>query len=446
MTIASGLVYDVSQVFTLRTGRVSAQGLPHAIHARTVECAAHSAVRFADTLRVATLFVGLMAASIGAAVDEFQTQVQRGEYLARAGDCVSCHTSGSQKSAGGVRLETKFGYMLAPNITPDKKTGIGLWSADDFYRALHDGVNRAGSDMYPTMPYDSYTEVTRADVDAIYAYLRTVKPVTRKVDVNHLRFPFNERWTMAAWRELYFDERTFTPIAAQSAAWNRGAYLVQGLGHCSECHSPRNALGAVKTSEKFKGADIDGWFALNLSEDMAIGLGSWSIDDIAGYLKTGVLEGKTTSVGPMAEVIHNSLRYLSAADLQAIGTYLKSMPPDSPLRAGRRAFDPTRAAGARLYIERCMGCHQATGRGIPGAFPPLRGNGTVVALDPADILEVVLRGIPPQYARGPMPSFARVLNDEQIASVANYVRTSWGNAAEPNATAATVEKLRSQAK
>jgi mono/diheme cytochrome c family protein len=189
-----------------------------------------------------------------------------------------------------------------------------------------------------------------------------------------------------------------------------------------------------KTSEQFKGADIDGWYALNLSEDIATGLGSWSIEDIAGYLKTGVLEGKTTSVGPITEVVHNSLRYLTPADLQAIGTYLTSIPPDSPLRTGRRTLDPTRAVGARLYIEHCMCCHQAKGKGIPGGFPSLIGNGTVVAADPADMLNVMLRGIP--IARGSMPSFAGILNNEQIASIANYLRTSWGNTANPNATAA----------
>jgi len=371
------------------------------------------------------------------------TPVQRGEYLAQAGDCVSCHTAkGGAPFSGGDRLDTPFGYMLAPNITPDPDTGIGRWSADDFYRALHDGVNKRGQDMYPTMPYDFYTRVTREDADAIYAYLRTVKPVRNAVDVNHLRFPFDQRWSMAVWRELYFNEGTYKRDAAKSASWNRGAYLVEGLGHCSDCHSPRNLLGGIEKSKDFSGAAIDGWFALDLTSDIATGLGSWSVDEIATYLKTGAYKGKTTTFGPMAEVVRNSTSHLTDADLAAMGEYLKSLPPDSRLRTGLKAPDPTRAQGATLYMDHCGGCHQAKGRGLPGIFPPLAGNGAVVATDPADILKVVLNGIPPRGGYVPMPSFAPQLSDQQIADIANYVRTSWGNAAAANATATMVAKLR----
>ncbi len=189
------------------------------------------------------LSIGFALTFIVRPINAQPTQVERGEYLARVGDCISCHTVGGGPAlAGGDRLNTPFGYMLAPNITPDTTTGIGLWSSDDFYRALHEGVDRAGEDMYPAMPYDFYTKVTRSDIDAIYAYLRTVTPVTRVVDVNHLHFPFDERWTMGAWRELYFTEGTFTPNPLKSKAWNRGAYLIEGLAHCSDCHSPRNLV------------------------------------------------------------------------------------------------------------------------------------------------------------------------------------------------------------
>ncbi len=206
--------------------------------------------------------------------DAQPTQVERGQYLARAGDCISCHTgSGGAPFAGGYRLNTPFGYLLAPNITPEPETGIGSWSSDDFYRALHEGVNKRGQDMFPAMPYDFYTTVTREDSDAIYAYLRTVKPVRNAVDVNHLRLPFNQRLSMVAWRELYFTERTYEGDPAKSPAWNRGAYLVEGLGHCSSCHSPRNRMGAIEKDKEFAGASIDGWFALNLTSDMAAGLG-----------------------------------------------------------------------------------------------------------------------------------------------------------------------------
>ena len=373
--------------------------------------------------------------------------VQRGEYLARAGDCISCHTApGGAPYAGGYRLETPFGALLAPNITPDPGTGIGNWSADDFYRALHAGINRRGKDMYPAMPYDFYTKVTREDSDAIYAYLRTVAPVGNAVDVNQLRFPFNVRMSMAVWRELYFTEGTFKPDPAKPAAWNRGAYLVEGLGHCSACHSPRNALGGIEKDKAFTGATVDGWFALNLSSNLHTGLGTWSAQDIATYLKTGAVTGRTTALGPMALVVKNSTSRMTDADLMAIATYLKDIPANSSLRQGKPAPDPTRVAGATLYLDHCAGCHQSGGRGVPGVFPPLAGNGAVIAPDPADILKVVLQGIPAQGKYVPMPSFATQLSDTQIADLANYVRTSWGNTAAPDATPAMVAGLRGKAR
>lgn len=369
--------------------------------------------------------------------------VPRGEYLARAGDCISCHTAaGGAPYAGGYRLDTPFGALLAPNITPDEATGIGRWTADQFYRALHAGINRRGQDMFPAMPYDFYTKISREDSDAIYAFLRTLPAVTNAVDVNQLRFPFNVRLSMAVWRELYFAEGGFSPDPAKSAAWNRGAYLVEGLGHCSACHSPRNALGGIEKDKAYTGATIDGWFALNLSSNLHTGLGAWSAQDIASYLKTGGVTGGTTALGPMALVVRNSTSYLADADLLAMATYLKDIPANSSLRQGKPAPDPTRVAGATLYLDHCAGCHQSGGRGLPGVFPPLAGNGAVVAPDPADILKVVLHGIPAQGKYVPMPAFAAQLSDAQVADLANYVRTSWGNAAAPNTTAAMVAKLR----
>jgi mono/diheme cytochrome c family protein len=395
--------------------------------------------------RIIILSIGFFLAPIATSISASPEQIQRGEYLARAGDCISCHTAeGGRPLAGGGRLNTSFGYMLAPNITPDPATGIGLYSSDDFYRALHDGVNRIGKDMYPAMPYDFYTKVTRADVDAIFAYLRSVPPVTQAVAANHLYFPFDERWTMAAWRELYFTEGTYTPNRAKSAAWNRGAYLVEGLGHCSDCHSPRNILGAIEKDKDFEGAAIDGWFALDLRDDITTGLGPWSVEDIATFLKTGAFKGKTTAIGPMAEVVRNSLSYLSDPDLLAIAEYLKSIPPDSSLRIGRRRPAPMRMRGATLYIDHCLACHQSSGRGISGIFPPLAGNEVVLASNPADILKVILRGVPPQNGRIPMPSFATKLDDAQIADLANYMRTSWGNVAAPDITSTMVANLRAE--
>jgi mono/diheme cytochrome c family protein len=384
--------------------------------------------------------------SLGTAADAQQTQVQRGEYLARAGDCISCHTAqGGAPYAGGYRLNTQFGYLLSSNITPDPDTGIGRWSADDFYRAMHDGVNKDAQYLYPAMPYDFYSKVTREDIDAIFAYLRTVKPVRNEVAVNHMDFPFSLRSTMVVWRELYFREGAFKPDSAQSPSWNRGAYLVEGLGHCSGCHSPRNLIGGIEKSKDFTGAVIDGWFALDLTSDISTGLGTWTVDDIAAYLKTGAVKGKTTAFGPMAEVVQNSLSYMTDADLRAMAEYLKSLPPDSALRTGRQRPDPTRAQGAALYMDYCSGCHQANGAGIAGKFAPLAGNAAVIAPDPGNILQTVLLGIPAQFKYGPMPSFAAKLNDQQIADIANYMRGSWGNTAPPNATAAMAARLRKQA-
>lgn len=371
------------------------------------------------------------------------TLIELGEYLARAGDCVSCHTAnGGVLFAGGVRVDTPFGYMLSPNITPDPDTGLGRWSSTDFYRALHDGVNKNGKDMFPTMPYDFYTKLTRADVDALYAYLRTIKPVRNAVDVNHLHFPFNLRWTMGAWRELYFTEGTYEPDATKSATWNRGAYLVEALGHCSDCHSPRNLLGGIQKSRSFSGAVIDGWFAVDLTSDIATGLGSWSVDELAAYLKTGVTRDKNTALGPMAAFIRDSTSYLTDADRLAMAEYLKSIPPDSRLRTGRVAPDPTKQRGAQFYTDHCSSCHQSLGRGIVGVFPPLIGNLDVLAAGPDNILQVILRGIPARAGSIAMPGFRTQLTDQQVADIANYVRTSWGNNAPPNATAAMVAKLR----
>jgi mono/diheme cytochrome c family protein len=258
-------------------------------------------------------------------------------------------------------------------------------------------------------------------------------------------FPFDLRSTMVVWRELYFKEGAFKTDPAKPASWNRGAYLVEGLGHCSGCHSPRNLIGGIEKSKDFTGAVIDGWFAPDLTTDIATGLGAWTVDDIATYLKTGAIKGKTTAFGPMAEVVQNSLSHLTDADLRAMAEYLKSLPPDSRLRTGRQRPDPTRAQGAALYMDCCGGCHQATGAGIAGTVSPLAGNAAVTAPDPGNILQAVLLGIPAQFKYAAMPSFAK-LNDQEIADIANYVRGSWGNTAAPNATAAMAAKLRKQAR
>jgi mono/diheme cytochrome c family protein len=266
--------------------------------------------------------------------------------------------------------------------------------------------------------------------------------VRNAVDVDHLDFPFNIRMSMIAWRELYFNDGTYKPDPTKAVSWNRGAYLVEGLGHCSDCHSPRNLLSGIEKNKVFTGAGVDGWFALNLTSDIKTGLGEWTVDDIATFLKTGAYPDKTTTLGPMAEVVQNSLSYLTDTDLKAVAEYLKSIPADAPLSAGRKRPDPPQAQSAALYLDHCAGCHRAKGRGIPGVFPPLAGNAVVLASAPANIFKVILGGIPAQGKYVPMPSFATQLNDQQIADIANYIRTNWGNTAPPNATASMAAKLR----
>ena len=402
-----------------------------------------SAALWSHVARTAALALAVASLALAPCASGQPSEVARGEYLARAGDCISCHTApGGKPFAGGLRLDTPFGYMLSPNITPDPDTGIGRWSAADFERAMRHGVNRQGQDMFPVMPFDFYTKLTDADVAAIYAYVRTIVPVRNVVVTNHLDFPFNQRWSMGVWRELFFTPGTYKPDPVQSAVWNRGAYLVEGLGHCSDCHSPRNVMGGIEKSKQFSGAAIDGWFALNLSSNLSTGLGDWTAAEIAAYLKTGSFRGKTTALGPMDEVIRNSMSYMTDADLLAIGTYLKSLPPSSTLRAGRQMPSSARMEVGGVYLDKCSGCHQAGGRGIPGTFPPLAGNGVVLAQSPADIIKVVLGGVPPQGKYVPMPSFADQLTDQGVADIANYVRTSWGNGAPANATADMVRSLR----
>ena len=357
----------------------------------------------------------LAGSGVGRTLDASPEQIKRGEYLARAGDCVSCHTTpGGAPYAGGLRMQTPFGDLLTPNITPDFRTGIGSWTADDFRIGLHDGVSERVGDLYTAMPYTFYTKITREDSDAIHVYLSSLAPVDNPVEVNQLHWPFDVRMTMAFWRELYFTEGTFKPDAGQSPEWNRGAYLIEGLGHCSACHSPRNVLGAIEQDRAFTGAPVDGWFALNLTSDLRTGLGEWGIDQIVAYLKTGAAKGKSTTLGDMAQVVHNSLSFLTEADLRGMAAYLKSIPAATS-SAGVGPVEVVPKQGAKLYLDHCAACHQAKGRGITGVFPPLAGNGVVLAPDAADILKVVLDGISPRGGYVPMPSFAGQLSDEQIA-------------------------------
>ncbi|MBU3567467.1 c-type cytochrome [Polynucleobacter alcilacus] len=369
--------------------------------------------------------------------------VKDGAYLAIAGDCVSCHTApGGKPFAGGLKMSNQFGYMLTPNITPDMETGIGAYTKDDFFRVLHNGVNKKGQDLYPFMPFEAYTKVTRADSDKIYDYLRSLPAVSNKVVVNNLDFPFNIRTSMIVWRELFFRAGVYKLDPAQSAVWNRGAYLVEGLGHCSSCHSPRNLMGAIKNSKAYTGSVIDGWYALNITSNPLTGLGKWSAEDIASYLKTGSFKDKTSVLGPMTEVVHNSTSKMTDADLLAMGTYLKTIPASSKLSEDRKKVDATHLQGAKLYIDNCSGCHQSSGRGITNVIPPLAGNPVVMAEKPDNIIKVMIDGIKQRDGYIAMPSYAANLNNEEILEISNYIRASWGNGADPNVTKSLVESIR----
>jgi mono/diheme cytochrome c family protein len=370
--------------------------------------------------------------------------VERGAYLALAADCMPCHTApGGRPFAGGRALNTPFGTLVSPNITPDVATGIGGWTDDQFWRALHDGIGKKGEDLYPVMPFTSYTLMTREDALAIKAWLDTQPAVHAPRQPNGLAFPFNIRATLGFWRELYFRPRTFQPDPAKTAEWNRGAYLVTALAHCGECHTPRNLLGAMESSRALTGAVVDGWFAPNLRPDLRQGKDGWTVDQMTAWLRTGASATKGTVFGPMQEVVHDSLSKLTEADVRAIAVYLTQSPPQRQQHASAApAADPH--AGA-LYLQNCGGCHQPGGRGIPSAIPPLADNPAVQAAQPNNVIQAVLNGVPGQGTWARMPSFAAALDDAQIASIANYVRTAWGSSGGNAATPELVAQLRRNA-
>jgi mono/diheme cytochrome c family protein len=374
-----------------------------------------------------------------APVADRQAQIARGAYLARAGNCAACHTlRGGSAYAGGRAIATPFGDIYSSNITPDRATGIGAWSADDFWRALHNGKSRDGGFLYPAFPYPNTTRITRADTDALYAYLQTVAPVRQENRAHALRFPYNQRLLLAFWRALYFRAGVFQPQPGQSAEWNRGAYLVQGPGHCGACHTARDFLGGTAERGDLAGGMIPmlNWYASPLTSDAASGLGAWSSRDIAQLLKTGV-SARGAVFGPMAEVVGASLQHLSSEDIDAMALYLKSLPaeletaaPAEPPAAARSLLQ----AGAQLYEHHCANCHGADGRGAPPAYPPLAGSRALAMALPVNPIRIVLNGgFPPVTAGNPrpygMPPFGTALNDGEVAALLSYVRNSWGNRA-----------------
>ncbi|WP_244641984.1 c-type cytochrome [Chelatococcus reniformis] len=374
--------------------------------------------------------------------------VARGEYLARLGDCMPCHTRDKAKPyAGGLGLATPFGTLYSVNITSDPKTGIGSWTFGDFKNAVHGGIRKDGAFLYPGMPFDAYTAITEDDLQALWAYVRRIPPVEASNRDNALAFPFNIRMGLLAWRELFFAPAYFKPTAGKSDEWNRGAYLVEALGHCSDCHSPRNLMGAIKGKAQFTGTEIDGFYAPAI-DAAALTKAGWTADTLTQFFKIGSAPGRTAVFGPMAEVIRNSTSGWTDADLKAMVTYLFDAPPplDRPApQVGSPLAPDVIARAGQIYVDNCMECHQPHGAGKPGVAPNLAGNPAVTAAEPYNILMATLGGLPSDGAYGAMPSFAGRLGDGQIADLANYIRISWGNTAAPNVTAEMVAAWRATA-
>jgi mono/diheme cytochrome c family protein len=363
-------------------------------------------------------------------------RIARGAYLARAGDCLACHTArGGQAYAGGRALQTPFGNIISPNITSDRSNGIGAWTADDFWRALHHGKSRDGRLLYPVFPYPNYSRITRDDADALYAYFQTVPAIAQPSQPHQLRFPYNLQIALAAWRVLYFKPEVFQPDSAQSVEWNRGAYLVQGLGHCSACHSARNPLGA-QADESLSGGLIPalGWYAPALNAR-----GDWQQQHLVALLKTGA-SPRATVFGPMSEVVKESLQYVNDSDINAIASYLRALPPEAAPPTLERDSGAEAvaflAAGAKLYDKHCVDCHGASGNGMPPAYPPLAGNRALTMESAVNPIRIVLNGgFAPGTAGNPrpysMPPFGHLLNDTEVAQVVSYLRSTWGNNAPP---------------
>lgn len=373
--------------------------------------------------------------------------IAEGQYLAETGDCAACHTApGGAPFAGGTVIHTPFGNLVGSNLTPDKETGIGSWTDAQFVKAVKDGVGHDGERLYPGMPYVYFNKVSDADILKIRAYLATLPPVHNEINSDQLPFPFSIRAGMIGWDLLFFaNTGDFKPVATESAAWNRGAYLVEGLEHCAACHTDKNALGGDRTGHELQGYVVDGWNAPSLADD-ASGIGTWSANDIATYLKTGH-NAYADATGPMADAITHSTSHLTDADLADIAVYLKSVQGSgTPRPAPLAASLPVMQEGAQIYADECSTCHTDAGLGKPGIFPALRASPIVQANNPLTVIRVVLNGAqsvatPAAPTASAMPAFSAELEDGQVAAVLSYIRNSWGNAA-PAVTAAEVAKQR----
>ncbi len=373
--------------------------------------------------------------------------IDRGAYLAIAGNCTSCHTTrGGAAYAGGLGIDTPFGTVYSTNITPDEATGIGRWKAAEFYRAMHNGRSRDGHLLYPAFPYPNFTQVTREDSDALFAYLKGVPAVKQPNRANTLRFPYSTQASLAVWRAMFFEPGNFKPEAGKSAEWNRGSYLVRGLGHCNACHGSRNIFGATSENLELSGGLIpmQKWYAPALNSPSEAGVAQWDTPHIVALLRDGV-SPRASVMGPMAEVVFKSTQHLRADDLQAMAVFLKALPQseDEPPPKEKNEKDKEKekkpivavlTEGGKVYEKHCAQCHGKNGEGTPGAYPALAGNRAVTLANPANLIRAVTSGgYLPSTAGNPrpygMPPFGQVLDDAQIAAVLTYTRRSWGHEA-----------------
>ncbi|MDB6086522.1 MAG: alcohol dehydrogenase [Gammaproteobacteria bacterium] len=371
----------------------------------------------------------------------------RGEYLAKAADCIACHTvpESGRPFAGGVAFKLPFGTMYSSNITPDPVHGIGGWSDDEFVRAVRDGIGKDGQHLYPSFPYTSYTALSRDDVLAIKAYLQSQPAIRQANRANDLGFPFNQRWAMSFWNAVFFKDRRFVADASKSPEWNSGAYLATALGHCGECHTPRNLGFGLEHGKELAGEELQGWRAYNITPDPNYGIGAWSDAEIARYLKTGFAEGHASASGPMGEAVSHSLQFLNAEDITALVTYLRSV----PARQGkdRVAVDhqpapslassdiapaggdvPAHAQGLKLFEGACASCHQWNGKGQQSQYAALLGTRGVNDVSGTNVTQAILQGAKMRVGDSDvfMPAFGGAYSNAEVAALANYVIAHFG--------------------
>jgi mono/diheme cytochrome c family protein len=394
----------------------------------------------------ALAFAAAIAAAPALAAAADGDIVARGKYLAQTADCAACHTAPGGTLAGGRAFKSPFGTIYASNITPDRAVGVGDYTDDEWVSALREGVGRGGKHLYPAMPYTSYTQMSRQDALAIKAYIMTLPASSEAAPANDLRFPFSIRFLMVFWNYLYNPDHRFAPDGARDAAWNRGAYLAEALGHCQQCHTPRNFLQGLKTSEAYAGALQQGWMAYNITGDRQTGIGNWSEAELATYLSSGHTDNHGAASGPMAEAVSYSLRYLTADDANALAHYVKTIPAIKTAAAPPASHVAEDALGAHIFEGACVSCHQLNGTGTQSAYAALAGDHT--AGDPAatNLVQMLISGGKISTAQGDlvMPAFGAGYTNAELAAVANYTVAHFGQQAG-HATAEMVGKARDAA-